>query len=348
MLECATETALRKALAYASGRNTALVVRGDALCDAATAALVAELGPGARQVHPGVGPVQAALARLGLPPDAAEVLDLQRDSVIDLRARLRRHRLLAIRLAGRAQSAEIGALLAQAGFHDAHCWLCDGFDDAPRVSALLVSELAAGEQPCDDDAVLVIATGDCAGYPEFPGLDCEPGVNALPAAVRLLALAWLQPAAGEAGWVIDDSDAALAIDWARSTPLCRVLAAGTEAADLARRAAVAGVGANLSAALPAGPADCAAWPVAEAVFLRGGAALPAWLQILWKRLPPGGRLVVSAEDEEARADLIAGAAQWPAQRWEELSCSRGETLAGRLRFAPAAPVRLALWQKPQA
>jgi hypothetical protein len=36
----------------------------------------------------------------------------------------------------------------------------------------------------------------------------------------------------------------------------------------------------------------------------------------------------------------------PAEDWQELNLSRGETVAGRLRFAPSAPVRLALWRKP--
>ena len=39
-------------------------------------------------------------------------------------------------------------------------------------------------------------------------------------------------------------------------------------------------------------------------------------------------------------------AQVPAEAWQELSQSRGECVAGRLRFVPDAPVRLALWRKP--
>ena len=67
----------------------------------------------------------------------------------------------------------------------------------------------------------------------------------------------------------------------------------------------------------------------------------------WARLAPGGRLVATAEDDHARAELLAFSAEVPAEAWQELSLSTGETVAWRLRFAPAAPVRLALWRKPR-
>ena len=64
------------------------------------------------------------------------------------------------------------------------------------------------------------------------------------------------------------------------------------------------------------------------------------------RQPLADRLVATAEDDNARADLLAFAAEVPAEAWQELALASGETVAGRLRFAPAAPVRLALWRKP--
>jgi precorrin-6B methylase 2 len=94
------------------------------------------------------------------------------------------------------------------------------------------------------------------------------------------------------------------------------------------------------------PQRCREWPAPEAVFVRGGPGLSDWLAAAWERLSPGGRLVASAEDDDARADLLAFAGKVPAEDWQELNLSRGETVAGRLRFAPSAPVRLALWRKP--
>lgn len=84
----------------------------------------------------------------------------------------------------------------------------------------------------------------------------------------------------------------------------------------------------------------------DAVFIRGGVGLSDWLSATWARLAPGGRLVATAEDDQARADLLAFSAEVPAEAWQEVGLARGETVAGRLRFAPGAPVRLALWRKP--
>jgi precorrin-6Y C5,15-methyltransferase (decarboxylating) len=129
-------------------------------------------------------------------------------------------------------------------------------------------------------------------------------------------------------------------------PTARVRAVGVEPSLLGVSMARAGVGDNLSAVASATPQRSREWPAPEAVFVRGGIGLSDWLAAAWERLSPGGRLVATAEDDDARADLLAFAGQVPADDWQELNLSRGETVAGRLRFAPSAPVRLALWRKP--
>ncbi len=123
-------------------------------------------------------------------------------------------------------------------------------------------------------------------------------------------------------------------------------AVGIEPTLLGVSMARAGVGENLSATPSASPLRCREWPAPDAVFIRGGVGLSDWLAAAWARLAPGGILVATAEDDQARAELLAFAAQLPATAWQELAVSRGETVAGRLRFAPSAPVRLALWRKP--
>ena len=162
-----------------------------------------------------------------------------------------------------------------------------------------------------------------------------------------LALAWLQPAAWETGWAISDGEASLALEWARAVPTARLRAVGVDPSLLGVAMARAGVGENLAAIPAASPLRCREWPAPEAVFVRGGVGLSDWLAAAWARLAPGGRLVATAEDDHARAELLAFSAEVPAEAWQELSLSTGETVAGRLRFAPAAPVRLALWRKPR-
>ncbi|WP_374246940.1 hypothetical protein, partial [Zoogloea sp.] len=268
-----------------------------------------------------------------------------------LRGQLRAHRLLAVPVSDAAAPGAVARLLVDSGFAGARVWVCEFAADGLRSRAWLATELAALREPFDAHAVLIVATGPSAGvFAELPGLtDAALGEDApaaLPLAARLLALAWLQPAAWEQGWAISDGEASLALEWARAVPTARVRAVGVEPSLLGVAMARAGVGENLAAIPSASPLRCREWPMPEAVFVRGGVGLSDWLAAAWARLAPGGRLVATAEDDHARADLLAFAAQVPAEAWQELSLARGETVAGRLRFAPAAPIRLALWRKP--
>lgn len=328
-----------------------LVVVGDGAGDGPALELLAEFGPGEVRLLPGVGRVQAACASLGLSAEIVTLVDLRRAPLAALRGQLRAHRLLAVPVADAAVPVAVAHLLVDSGFAAARVWVCEALADGLRSTAWLATELAELRAPIDPHAVLIIATGPSSGvFAELPGLsDAAFGDDApaaLPLAARLLALAWLQPAAWEQGWAIADGDASLALEWARAVPTGRVRAVGVEPSVLGMAMARAGVGENLAAIPAASPLRCREWPAPEAVFIRGGAGLSDWLTAAWGRLAPGGRLVVTAEDDHARAELLAFAADVPADAWQELNLARGETVAGRLRFAPAAPIRLALWRKP--
>lgn len=331
--------------------GSVLVVVGDGAGDGPAAELLAELGPAHVRVLPGVGRVQAACAALGLSAEIVSVVDLRRAPLAALRGQLRAHRLLAVPVADAAVPLAVARLLLDSGFVGARVWVCEFPGGALKATAWLASELVELREPIDAHAVLIVATGPSAGvFAEVPGLsDAALGdgaVDALPLAVRTLALALLQPAAWETGWAIADGEASLALEWARAVPTARVRAVGVEPSLLGVSMARAGVGDNLSAVASATPQRSREWPAPEAVFVRGGIGLSDWLAAAWERLSPGGRLVATAEDDDARADLLAFAGQVPADEWQELNLSRGVSVAGRLRFAPSAPVRLALWRKP--
>ena len=331
--------------------GSVLVVVGDAAGDGPAAELLAELGPGQVRVLPGVGRVQAACAALGLSPDVVSVVDLRRSPLAALRGQLRAHRLFAVPLADAAAPVAVARLLVESGFAGARVWVCEFAGGELQARAWLATELAELRESFEPRAVLIVATGPSAGlFAELPGIAPESlgdaAHAALPLAARLLALAWLQPAAWETGWAISDGEASLALEWARAVPTARLRAVGVDPSLLGVVMARAGVGENLAAIPAASPLRCREWPAPEAVFVRGGVGLSEWLAAAWARLAPGGRLVATAEDDNARADLLAFAAEVPAEAWQELALASGETVAGRLRFAPAAPVRLALWRKP--
>ncbi|WP_442769712.1 SAM-dependent methyltransferase [Zoogloea ramigera] len=331
--------------------GSVLVVVGDAAGDGPAAELLAELGPGQVRVLPGVGRVQAACAALGLSPDVVSVVDLRRSPLAALRGQLRAHRLFAVPLADAAAPVAVARLLVDSGFAGARVWVCEFAGGELQARAWLATELAELRESFEPRAVLIVATGPSAGlFAELPGIAPESlgdaAHAALPLAARLLALAWLQPAAWETGWAISDGEASLALEWARAVPTARLRAVGVDPSLLGVVMARAGVGENLAAIPAASPLRCREWPAPEAVFVRGGVGLSEWLAAAWARLAPGGRLVATAEDDNARADLLAFPPEVPAEAWQEPALASGEPVAGRLRFAPAAPVRLALWRKP--
>jgi len=347
---CAADSAHMDVRA-AGHAGSVLAVVGDGAADGPAPELLADLGPAYVRVLPGVGRVQAACAALGLSVEVVTVVDLRRAPLAALRGRLRAHCLFALPLADAEAPVAVARLLLDSGFTGARVWVCEFIAGRLQARAWLASELVEMREAFDTHAVLIVATGPSSGvFAELPGLaDAAFGDEAgtaLPLAARVLAMAWLQPAAWETGWAISEGEASLALEWARAVPTARVRAVGVEPTLLGVSMARAGVGDTLSAIPSASPQRCREWPVPEAVFIRGGVGLSDWLAAAWERLAPGGRLVATAEDDQARADLLAFAAQVPAEAWQELSLSRGETVAGRLRFAPSAPVRLALWRKP--
>lgn len=347
---CAADSAHMDVRA-AGHAGSVLAVVGDGAGDGPAPELLADLGPAYVRVLPGVGRVQAACAALGLSAEVVTVVDLRRAPLAALRGRLRAHCLFALPLADAEGPVAVARLLLDSGFAGARVWVCEFIAGRLQARAWLASELVEMHEAFDTHAVLIVATGPSSGvFAELPGLsDAAFGDEAgaaLPLAARVLAMAWLQPAAWETGWAISEGEASLALEWARAVPTARVRAVGVEPTLLGVSMARAGVGDKLSAIPSASPLRCREWPVPEAVFIRGGVGLSDWLAEAWARLAPGGRLVATAEDDQARADLLAFAAQVPAEAWQELSLSRGETVAGRLRFAPSAPVRLALWRKP--
>ncbi|MCK6393257.1 SAM-dependent methyltransferase [Zoogloea sp.] len=347
---CAADSA-HMDVRVAGHAGSVLVVVGDGAGDGPAPELLADLGPAYVRVLPGVGRVQAACAALGLSAEVVSVVDLRRAPLAALRGRLRAHALFALPLADAAAPVAVARLVLDSGFAGARLWVCEWTGTGLQARAWLASELVELREAFDTHAVLILATGPSSGvFAELPGLPDaafgDEAATALPLAARALAMAWLQPAAWESGWAISDGEASLALEWARAVPTARVRAVGVEPTLLGVSMARAGVGDNLSAIPAASPLRCREWPMPEAVFIRGAAGLPEWLSAAWERLAPGGRLVATAEDDQARADLLAFAGRVPAEAWHELSLSRGETVAGRLRFAPSAPVRLALWRKP--
>ncbi len=337
--------ALDARLRSAAQASVAIVVAGDPLLDGPGRRLLAALGPDRVRIHAGSSPLQAALARIGFAVDEVQVLDLERIGDEGLLARLRRGRLYAIRPGGRPLQA-IGRLLERAGFHQARIWLA-GPDAATPVSALLAFELS-DLPPAERGELFVLAylVGADGSSRDWPGIPRREFDGALPEAARLLALSWLQPGAEECGWSIEGEQPALALDWSRERPEAEIHCIGIDAEALEALALHHQAGQGLAAEQAGNFHALEALPEPNVAFLRAGAEFTQQVRTAWERLKPGGRMVVAAEGEQARLELMQFAHRNRPQHWQDLQVSEGLPAGARFEIGAARGVRLMGWHKP--
>ncbi len=344
-------SALEGLLAEHADRRLALLASGDPLFYGIGCWLLARLPRAALDFYPGITSVAAACARVGWPWDEVETVSLHGRPLETLRARLRANRRYAVLTDAHSGPASLAMELMQAGFPDSRLILCEDLGGpAERIRHLDLHQ-AREHSPHPLHLVLVETMGEGGVLPEFPGLpdaafaraEGDRGAMISKRVVRLAALSWLAPRAGDVGWDVGAGCGALAVEWARWNPRGEVHALEVRRPRLAALEANRrrfGVLANLHPVAGRAPEALAHLPDPDAVFVGGGGAeLPAILAACWTRLRPGGRLVAAAVTEESRADLLAFAAGKAAQ-WQEVAIAEGDVLGGRLVMRPALPVRL--------
>lgn len=340
----ATLSDLDDRLGGAGRIRIAIAVAGDPLVAGPGRSLLAALGPDQVRIHAAIGPLQAALARIGFSLTDLEVLDLERLGPPGVLARLRRGRLYAFRPDGDGTAA-IGRLLERAGFHQARVWRVAA-DPAAPIEALLAFELSDRPTPARDDGYVVAYTVGADGSSrDWPGIPSTEFDAVLPEAARLLALAWLQPGADECGWSIEGDEPALALDWSRERPEARIHCIGTTDERLARFGLRHQAGEGLVAEVDGSFRGLATLPDPNVAFLRAGPEFAQQVRTAWDRLRPAGRMVVAAEHEQSRLELMQFAHRHRPVHWQDLTVSLGDGEA-RFELAAASSVRLMGWRKP--
>jgi len=350
-------SALAEVLAAHDGRRLALLASGDPLFFGIGRWLLARLPRTALVFHPGVTSLAAACARVGWPWDEVEAVSLHGRPLETLRARLRANRRYALLTDAHSGPARLAMELLQAGFPDSRLILCEDLGGPQERIRHLDLHQAREYSPHPLNLVLVETAGEGGVLPEFPGLpdaafaraEGDRGAMISKRVVRLAALSWLAPRAGDVGWDVGAGCGALAVEWARWNPRGEVHAVEMRRPRLAALEANRrrfGVLANLHPLAGRAPEALDGLPDPDAVFVGGGGAgLPAILAACWERLRPGGRLVAAAVTEESRADLLAFARGKEAH-WQEIAVAEGSDLGGRLLMRPALPVRLLRVSKP--
>ena len=276
-----------------------------------------------------------------------------------LRAVLQSNRWYAL-LTDRENSPNaIAQLLVAAGFGESGMWVAENLGAADeQFRSFRAAELAeAGVEFSPLNIVILETRGPGGSLPEFPGIPderfstgAEPGKGLLSKReVRLTILSLLAPRAGEMGWDVGAGCGGVSVEWARWNPYGEVHAVECHPERLEHLAINRerfGVVSNLRIVPGRAPDALADLPNPHAVFIGGSSGgLREMLEIVWARLPPGGRLVASAVTEDSRVELHGFVGDRAAE-WTELSIARSERLAGQRVMRPYLPVLLMKLEKP--
>lgn len=291
-----------------AGRRVVALASGDPLVSGIGSTLVDLLGSDAVEILPAVSSVALARARMGWAADTVEVV--------------RDHRLLTRHLAPQARilvlssdgstPAQVARLLTDVD-HGASVMtvLSDlGSDREARVDGVAATWFQGASPPLNVVAVTcdgVSANALTTGLPDDV-FDHDGQITKRD--LRASALARLAPVRGELLWDIGAGAGSIAIEWMRTHASCRAVAVEVRA-DRRKRieenAAKLGVP-DLVAVEGHAPEALEGLDAPDAVFVGGGATEPGLIDVCWRALRSGGRLVVhgvTLETERVLAEQYA-------------------------------------------
>ncbi|MEO6999068.1 MAG: precorrin-6y C5,15-methyltransferase (decarboxylating) subunit CbiE [Terracoccus sp.] len=293
-------------------RLVVVLASGDPLVSGIATTLIELAGASRVRVHPAVSSASLARARMGWSAEKSEVVTLVGRDVDRLRRYLSPRARLVVLMTGDSGPAEVAALLVDEGY------------DASRITVL--GDLGSREESRADGLArswdgrltprLYVVAVECRldGGEQIvrslvPGLAddaFEHDGQLTRRLVRAAALAHLAPQPGDVMWDLGAGAGSVGIEFARQHPSNRVYAVERDPirADRVRRNA-RGLGVPGLCVRQGSSADLLAeLPTPDAVFIGGGAA-PSVVELAWRALSPGGRLVVHGVTVETEQVLLA-------------------------------------------
>lgn len=305
---------------------------------------------------PAVSSIQAACHRLALSIQDTQVISLHGRPLSSIYRYLKPHQTLVILTDQHSHPQALASACKQAGFAKAKISVCEklGYSDE-KVQRFTLSELLQKPADAFDPLhVSVIEAGEADTYlPSFPGIEdthfitnSEAGKGLITKReVRLAILSLMQVSINDVVWDIGAGCGGVAVELAFWQPKARVFAIEHHPERLACLNANIerfGVVNQLQSVAARAPEALADLPVANKVFIGGSdGELPILLDQVWKQLPKGGFLVVSAVTEQTKAQLLAFVdEQSMSFETMQIAISKGSVLANQLMYRPNLPVTL--------
>lgn len=293
-------------------RRVVVLASGDPLVSGIGSTLVELVGAARVRVHPAVSSAALARARLGWSAEESEVVTLVGRDVDRLRRDLSPRARLVVLTSGERGPAEVAALLVDEGY------------GASRVTVL--GALGSGQESRTDGVArswdgrltprLYVVCVECrpdAGervarslVPGLADAAYEHDGQLTKRLVRAAALAHLAPQPGDVMWDLGAGAGSVGIEFARQHPRNRVYAVerDPERAKRVRRNARALGVPGLSVVEGESAGLLHELPTPDAVFI-GGGATTSIVELAWRTLSPGGRLVVHGVTVETEQVLVS-------------------------------------------
>lgn len=350
--------ALFDLLAGAPGRRRAvLLASGDPCFFGVGPLLAARLGRERVVIHPHVGSVALAFARLGLAWQDAAVLSAHgRPLHTIVSPALAAAKFAVLTDPDTNTPAAVAAALREAGMEDASAFVCEQLG-GPRERIVASTLDGLRGQRFAPLNVLIVNREPAAVVRCLPAFGRPEGEyeaahgQITKAEVRAVALSKLEPWRAAVAWDIGAGAGSLAIELAGLMPRGAVYAVEADPAQAAvlRRNLARFPRLNVCAHEGAAPDALAGLPAPDSVFVGGaGAALAAVLETAAVALRPGGRLVANFArlDSLAAWQAVAGSLGW-AQEIVQVSIARGVPIGGGTRLAALNPVFVTTLRRPE-
>lgn len=321
-----------------------VLATGDPLDSGIGTTLIRRLGADAVRVHPAVGSVSLARARMGWSTAQTDVLSLVSTPPSAIRAYLTPGRRLLLLSADSSTPTAVAAELTDAGWPAARMTVLGDLGMGTESRHELIADRAHRDGLSNLPQLNVIAielpeNGMTVGTsPGRPDEEFAHDGQLTKREIRACALAALRPAPGQVLWDLGAGAGSIAIEWALHHPRSSAIAVERHP-ERARRietnirtsgaVGVRVVNVEIPVALPDLPSP-------DAVFIGGGVDAEI-IGRCWQALRPGGRLVVHAVTLQTE-QLVVAAAQRYGGTLRRIVIERAQPLGRYLSWTPARPV----------
>ncbi|GBQ09384.1 cobalamin biosynthesis protein precorrin-6Y C5,15-methyltransferase [Swaminathania salitolerans LMG 21291] len=299
------------------GRRVVVLASGDPFCFGAGSVLREAFGAAALRVIPAPSALTLACARLGWSAQDVTLASLCGRPIARLRPLLQPRARLLVLSADETTPARLCAWLCEQRCGASRIHVLEALGGArERIRVTRADEGVSGE--CDRlnmVAVQIVPDPDAALVPLSAGLPdhyFEHDGQMTKREMRAVTLSSLAPRAGEMLWDLGAGSGSIAIEWMLRHPAnaaCAVERDPERVARILRNAEALGVP-ELHVEHRTLPCALDDLPRPDAVFVGGGVATPALLDLGWSALSPGGRLVANAVTMEGEQRLFEAFQAW--------------------------------------